>query len=78
MSLSSARSPRSPVILAASKRFSASASEIFKKMAALISCPEPEATDITWFSSPDQRPIEERMSGYSKRSFRSKYGKTHS
>ena len=69
---SSARSPRSSRVLAISKRFSTSASETLRTRAALISWPALAATDMTWFSSPDQRPMEERMSGKLKRSGRSR------
>ena len=61
--VSSFLSPRSPRILAASKRLSASAWEMLRRMAVLISWPDFLATDMTSFSSPDQRPMEERMSG---------------
>lgn len=71
-SLSSRRSPRSFKVLAASKRCSTSASEMLRIMTALISWPAPAAMDMTWSSSPCQRPIEERIKGYSKRSGRSK------
>lgn len=62
-SLSSLRSPRSPRVLAASKRVSTSASEMLSRMTALISWPESLAEAMTASSSPDQRPIEERMRG---------------
>lgn len=62
-SLSSWRSPRSPSFWASWKRSSTADSEIFRTMTALISWPAPAATDITWSSSPCQRPMEERISG---------------
>ena len=71
-SLSSWRVPRSPRILAALNRSSTSASLILRSKTALMSWPAPAATDITWSSSPCQRPIDDNMRGYSKRSWRSK------
>ena len=62
-SLSSLRSPRSPRVLAASKRDSTSASEILRRMTALISWLAVLAEFMTASSSPNQRPIEERISG---------------
>ena len=62
-SLSSSRSPRSARTLAAWKRCSTSASEMFRMMAALISWPAPLATEMTWSSSPCHLPIEERTKG---------------
>lgn len=72
MSLSSLRSPRSPMALAAVKRFSTSASETLRRMTALISWPAAAAADMTESSSPNQRPIEERISGNCFRSARLK------
>lgn len=71
-SRSSERSPRSPKVFAADQRDSTSVSEIFKRITALMLCPEEAADSITAFSSPNQRPTDESISGILAMSLRAK------